>query len=104
MSRTIFLKSSLSKKATLEMNLDPQLPVIDGDPSQLWQVAMNLLLNAIEASRKDDVIEISTRVAGAYYVLQVRDHGVGLDFAKKQKIFDLMYTTKPYGFGIGLTV
>ena len=41
---------------------------------------------------------------GQEYMLQVRDHGIGLDPEQKRKIFDLMYTTKPYGFGIGLTV
>jgi two-component system sensor histidine kinase HydH len=43
-------------------------------------------------------------VIGREYMLQVRDYGSGLDPKEKQKIFDLMYTTKPYGFGIGLTV
>ncbi len=68
------------------------------------QVLMNLLLNAIEASPEKGSIEIVTKVVGREYVLVVKDHGVGLNPAQKQKIFDLMYTTKPYGFGIGLTV
>lgn len=70
----------------------------------LRQVVMNLLLNAIEASRPKDVIEITLKLVGNEYVLQVRDHGVGLDSRQKERIFDMMYTTKPYGFGIGLTV
>jgi signal transduction histidine kinase len=68
------------------------------------QVVMNLLLNAIEASRPKDVIEITLKTVGNEYVLQVRDHGIGLDPRQKERIFDMMYTTKPYGFGIGLTV
>ena len=73
-------------------------------PEAIKQVLMNLLLNAIEASSKDNTIEIAMMVIGREYMLQVRDYGSGLDPKEKQKIFDLMYTTKPYGFGIGLTV
>jgi len=73
-------------------------------PEAIKQVIMNLLLNAIEASSKDNSIEIAMMVVGQEFMLQVRDYGSGLDLKEKQKIFDLMYTTKPYGFGIGLTV
>ena len=73
-------------------------------PEAIKQVLMNLLLNAIEASSKNNTIEIAMMVIGQEFMLQVRDYGSGLDPKEKQKIFDLMYTTKPYGFGIGLTV
>ncbi len=73
-------------------------------PEAIKQVLMNLLLNAIEASSKNSSIEFVMMVVGQELMLQVRDYGSGLDPKEKQKIFDLMYTTKPYGFGIGLTV
>ncbi|MBF0569429.1 MAG: GHKL domain-containing protein [Candidatus Omnitrophica bacterium] len=73
-------------------------------PEAIKQVVMNLLLNAIEASSEKSTIEVATMVAGQEYLLQVRDQGVGLDREQRARIFDLMYTTKPYGFGIGLTV
>ncbi len=73
-------------------------------PEAIKQMLMNFLLNAIEASSEKNTIEITMMVIGREYMLQVRDYGVGLNPEQKQKIFDLMYTTKPYGFGIGLTV
>ncbi len=73
-------------------------------PEAIKQVLMNLLLNAIEASVKNNTIEIAMMVIGRELMLQVRDYGSGLDTQEKQRIFDMMYTTKPYGFGIGLTV
>ena len=73
-------------------------------PEAIKQVLMNLLLNAIEASSHGGRIEITTMLASGKYMLQVRDYGNGLSSEQKQRIFDLMYTTKPYGFGIGLTV
>jgi len=73
-------------------------------PEAIKQVLMNLLLNSIEASSKDSSIEIAMMLLGREFMLQVRDYGSGLKPEEKQRIFDLMYTTKPYGFGIGLTV
>jgi len=73
-------------------------------PEAIKQVLMNLLLNAIEASTENNTIEIAMMVIGQDYMFQVRDYGSGLEGKEKQRIFDLMYTTKPYGFGIGLTV
>jgi len=73
-------------------------------PEAIKQVIMNLLLNAIEASSENSSIEMTMMVVGKDYMVQVRDYGTGLDPKVRQRIFDLMYTTKPYGFGIGLTV
>ena len=116
------LRSSLSKKATLEINLDPQLPVIDGDPSQLWQVAMNLLLNASEAlDGKSGTISLSTRrvtagvgelaeflsvkplAPGIYVLLEIRDTGHGMPPEVLGRIFDPFFSTKAKGRGLGLS-
>ena len=119
---TQLLHSSLSKKATLEMSLDPQLPVIDGDSSQLWQVAMNLLLNASEAlDGKPGTISLATSriIAGAadlteflsvqplapgiYALLEVRDTGHGMPPEVLARIFDPFFSTKAKGRGLGLS-
>lgn len=73
-------------------------------PDAIKQVIINLILNAIEASNPHTVIEITTALDGEEYLLQVKDFGHGIANDQKNKIFDLFYTTKPYGFGIGLTV
>ena len=116
------LRSSLSKKANMEINLDPQLPVIEGDPSQLWQVAMNLLLNASEAlDGKSGEISLSTRritagagelteflsakplAPGGYVLLEVRDTGHGMSPDVLARIFDPFFSTKAKGRGLGLS-
>src|SRR5680860_1197004 len=48
------LKSSISKKALLDLQLEKNLPLLEGDPSQLGQVVMNLVLNASEALGEED--------------------------------------------------
>jgi len=73
-------------------------------PDAIKQVLMNLILNAIEASKSKTVIEVTTAIDRQEYLLQVRDFGHGITNKDKNKMFDLFYTTKPYGFGIGLTV
>jgi PAS domain S-box-containing protein len=116
------LRSSLSKKASLEMNLDPGLPLIEGDPSQLWQVAMNLLLNASEAlDGKPGTIGLTTRrvafapaelaeflsvkplAAGTYVLLEIRDTGHGMTPEVQARIFDPFFSTKSRGRGLGLS-
>ena len=116
------LRSSLSKKATLELALDPELPVVEGDPSQLWQVAMNLLLNASEAldGKPGTLRLVTTRfVAGAgdlgaflcakplspgsYVLLELSDTGRGMPPEILARIFDPFFSTKSRGRGLGLS-
>ncbi|GEM_PF-2500905 len=93
-------------EAGLRLDVHDKAPgvLLPCHPEALKQAVMNLLLNAIEASAPEGAIEITLMAAGPEYMIQVRDYGVGLDPQQRQKIFELMYTTKPYGFGIGLTV
>jgi CheY-like chemotaxis protein len=98
------------------------LPVIDGDSSQLWQVAMNLLLNASEAlDGKPGTISLSTsRITagagelaeflsvkplepGVYVLLEVRDTGHGMSPEVLARIFDPFFSTKAKGRGLGLS-
>ena len=73
-------------------------------PGQIRQVILNLFLNAIAVSPKDSTIDIVTRKQDNSYVITVKDHGPGLAPGVKEKIFDLFYTTRESGFGIGLAV
>ncbi|MBF0490963.1 MAG: HAMP domain-containing histidine kinase [Candidatus Omnitrophica bacterium] len=100
------LFASKIRAADLRLDVYNQAPgvFLPCRPDSIRQVLMNLLLNAIEASSEKNSIEMTMMVSGSEYMLQVRDHGTGMTPEQKQKIFDLMYTTKPYGFGIGLTV
>jgi PAS domain S-box-containing protein len=87
------------------------------DPSQLTQVAMNLVLNARDAMPDGGTIELSlehvtlaerrreTRpplARGEYVVLRVRDEGLGMTEPVKASLFEPFFTTKPVGVGTGL--
>ena len=82
---------------------------MDGDRTQLQQVTLNLILNAIEAMGGIDAgareLWISTeREAAGGVLVTVRDSGPGLDPADTERVFTAFYTTKPKGMGMGLAI
>src|SRR6476469_8575566 len=87
-----------------------QLPEVECHPSQLNQVFMNILSNAIDALQTSGVrdnqqptITISTSIASANsIVISIADNGVGIPELIRSKLFDPFFTTKPAGKGIGL--
>ncbi len=76
----------------------------DVDPDQLRQALGNLVRNAIEASPSGARVSIRARRAGAAHVVEIEDHGPGIPADVLPKIFDLYFTTKPDGTGVGLAV
>jgi two-component system, cell cycle sensor histidine kinase and response regulator CckA len=113
------LGAALSKKALLELELEPNSTVL-GERATLSQVLMNLLVNASDALEdRPGTIHVSTRHVrepdarwdealganvkpGAWVQVQVRDSGVGMDQATQRRIFEPFYTTKTSGHGLGL--
>ncbi|SFM63859.1 two-component system, NtrC family, sensor kinase [Thermodesulforhabdus norvegica] len=85
-------------------NFDPELPLITTDPSQLQQVFLNILNNAMDAVDKDGTVWIDT-----YYddfrqqvVIRIADSGPGIPENIIDRIFDPFVTTKALGKGTGL--
>ncbi len=87
-------------------DLDEDIPFINSDPSQLQQVFLNLITNAIDAQNQkmDGMIKITTRAEpgekGLW--LTIADTGSGISPENLSKIFDPFFTTKPVGKGTGL--
>lgn len=91
----------------VELQLDPALPFVHGDPGQLQQVLINLLGNARHALEEQSpagaVIQIRTKRLGDRRVLlEVEDSGPGIPQEIRDKVFDPFFTTKPAGVGTGL--
>jgi two-component system, NtrC family, sensor kinase len=87
-------------------DLSPDLPVMISDPSQLQQVFLNLITNAIDAhaTKPYGRIDIATQLSDNGDVVQLRiaDTGSGIPSELLEKIFDPFFTTKPVGKGTGL--
>ena len=87
----------------IETELSPDLPTIQASPSELQQVLLNLVNNAIDAiERPGGTVTVATGAAGNEVVLEVRDTGKGIPEANLGRIFDPFFTTKPVGQGTGL--
>ncbi len=88
---------------TVERDWNGEAMVVWGDRSRLQQVAMNLLLNALDAVRPGGKIRVHLASAGAgQIVMDVEDDGAGIPEAVRAKIFDPFFTTKKPGEGTGL--
>ncbi len=74
------------------------------DPAQLRQVIDNLLRNAIEATARGGRVVVSATSAGRGHDIEVRDTGAGIPDDVLPRVFDLYFTTKPDGTGVGLAV
>jgi signal transduction histidine kinase len=86
----------------LELQLPDDLPLVAMDEAQMRQVLINLLKNAREAMPNGGSVRIAAnRVLGGVE-LRLQDDGVGMDVEQKERIFDLFYTTKQRGSGLGL--
>jgi PAS domain S-box-containing protein len=91
----------------LVRRLAPVLPPIAGDPHELQQVLMNLLVNARDATGDGGEIVVETAsVHGrpGHVRLTVRDTGPGIPPEIRDRIFDPFFTTKPAGTGLGLSI
>ncbi|HEU0124641.1 MAG TPA: ATP-binding protein [Bryobacteraceae bacterium] len=78
------------------------LAFVDGD--YLQQALMNLLLNAIDASTRNGVVELLTSQENGRLQIEIEDSGPGLTSEQEERIFEAFYTTKAGGTGLGLAV
>jgi len=90
----------------IEQDLSAELPEIVADPSQLNQVLVNLVVNAIHAMPGGGTLKISTHISGRNVVLSVEDNGIGMTPEVLKQIFTPFFTTKDIheGAGLGLPV
>ncbi|OGV42699.1 MAG: hypothetical protein A2X46_05380 [Lentisphaerae bacterium GWF2_57_35] len=115
------LKVSISKKAELCFELSHELPLMQGDATQIRQVVMNLITNASDALFNQSgsifirtgIVECSQAFlaqtqlgaeleAGEYVFVEVKDAGCGMNEETQARIFDPFFTTKFTGRGLGL--
>ncbi len=88
----------------IRVNVEPDLPEVFLDHAQFQQVLVNLARNAVEAMSDGGVLEIGARRADDSLELYVSDTGTGISEEHINEIFDLFYTTKPSGTGLGLAL
>jgi PAS domain S-box-containing protein len=106
---TILLRNELARKGvSLRSELASDLPSVPGDPVQLQQVLINLIMNAIEAmssstkERRKILIRSAKNRDGV--LVQIQDSGPGIEPGLANRIFEPFFTTKAKGIGMGLSM
>ncbi len=118
---TSFFRATIGRSAMIRWNPAADLPKVVGDPAQLRQTVVNLIVNAteavdlggglitvgtgtanVDASRLADILHPLEMHEGEHVFVEVRDNGCGMDAATLARIFDPFFSTKFVGRGLGL--
>ncbi len=102
-------RNAWKQAAEVELNLAPELPLVYGQPHEVSQVLLNVVLNAAQALEeqahrepwKRGRIAIDTALEPDAVTVTVADNGPGIDPAHAGRVFDPFFTTKPAGKGTG---
>lgn len=98
-----FLESRCAKQGIqLIRRLSPDLPNITADATQLQQVLVNLMVNALHAMPNGGRLTVKTHADNSHVSLVVEDTGMGMTEEVKSKLFAPFFTTKEVGQGTGL--
>ena len=97
-----------SRQAMVRFEPASGLPSISGDPVQLQQVIINLVMNSAQAmtaaASPERIIAIATRRDGSAVRITVEDTGPGLPHGDSERLFEAFYTTRSDGVGMGLSI
>jgi two-component system, NtrC family, sensor kinase len=95
-------KEALKKNISISIKKNDGDKIIWSDPYQIRQVLLNLLTNAVHATKPEGEITVSIEDAGEEVYLKVRDTGQGIPKENLDKIFEPFFSTKSPGKGTGL--
>jgi two-component system, cell cycle sensor histidine kinase and response regulator CckA len=111
------LARTITKKISIDLDLDNKLDCVEGDRNQIHHALMNLCINAADAMKTHGTLTIATKNVyldnqqatergglrpGKYVETRVIDTGVGIDAETLKNVFEPFFTTKPKGEGTGL--
>ncbi len=100
------LRHTIEKNIRVETQLEASNPLVTGDPNQIFQVLLNLALNARDAMPHGGTLTVLTESEPGTIRLSIIDSGVGIPPHIRDRIFEPFFTTKPAdkGTGMGLAV
>jgi signal transduction histidine kinase len=103
--RPIVEAEAQKHRVEIVMDLPPGLPPVEGDATLLEHAFLNLALNACQAMPEGGRLRVSAQVEPARRIsIDVEDTGTGIAPEHLSRIFDLYFTTKAHGSGIGLSL
>ncbi|MGA9724860.1 MAG: ATP-binding protein [Candidatus Binatus sp.] len=90
------------ERIKVEYQLDPALPMVQADRGLIYEALTNLITNAEEAMPEGGGLTLASKLQGSAVELSIADRGPGIGKEQLDRIFDLYYTTKASGSGLGL--
>lgn len=100
-----FMEPELQKKGVeVQPRLAENLPEIPFDSEQIYQVILNIVINALQAMPEGGQLTLTTAVQDGNIILEVTDTGLGIAPEKLDQIFTPFFTDKNRGTGLGLTI
>lgn len=97
-------RTSVPDSATLHVETEPHLPLVQGQHDALHRAFANVLINAVEAGGANARLEVRVAQRDRDVVVAVRDHGCGIAVEKLPRIWDPYVTDKTAGTGLGLAI
>ncbi len=104
----------LLREALKKSVIPPEIDVVEDlcdslcptavDATQMTQIFLNLIENAVQSMEKGGKLTMSTKVSKANVVVSISDTGVGIPKCDLEKIFEPLFTTKVKGTGLGLSI
>jgi signal transduction histidine kinase len=103
LARLIAVEAS-ANDVEVKLSLAPDQVLVDGHRDQLKQALLNLMLNALDAMSNGGRLKVAVERSGNSVEISISDTGLGMNDAMRAQTFELHFTTKPRGTGIGLYV
>jgi signal transduction histidine kinase len=93
-----------TKNLRVVVESQPESREVQCDPEQIKQLLLNLILNAVQATREDGAVTIRSFFEHDAYCVEVCDKGQGIPTEARESIFEPFFTTKETGTGLGLAI
>jgi signal transduction histidine kinase len=93
---------AMSDRIRVEYDLDASIPQLRADRGMIYEALINVINNADQAMRDGGLLRLSSKTDGPTIELSIADQGHGIAKEQLDRIFDLYYTTKANGSGLGL--
>lgn len=91
-----------SAHCEIRVSLEPNLPLVAADEGQIRQALLNLLRNARESMHGGGIIDVHVKREGDGLEMSIRDRGDGISEERRARLFDVFFSTKERGTGLGL--
>lgn len=100
------VRTGVPRNVNLELDLAEALPAVMARASEMHQVLLNLLKNAVEAlgEREESLVRVRSWSENGRVFVQVSDNGPGIPPDVQKNMFQTFFTTKPQGTGLGLSI